>query len=151
MSSEPEIHSASAEDVAAVAPLFEAYRVWYGESPDPDGSYNFIAQRLRNNESTIFFATIDGEPVGFTQLYPLFSSVSVAPIWLLNDLFVSEKARGKGVSVLLLEAAAEFGRQTGAIRLELETEITNTKAQAIYEKHGWVRNESHYFYSLQLD
>ena len=151
MSVEPEILFACAEHVSSVASLFDAYRVWCREPSDPDGAYNFIFQRLRNNESVIFLAMIDKRPVGFTQLYPLFSSVSMAPIWLLNDLFVVQDVRGKGVGTLLLEAATEFGRQTGAIRLELETEITNTAAQALYEKHGWIRNRTQYFYSLTLE
>ena len=151
MPSEPDIVSVTPEHVSLVAPLFDAYRVWYGEPADPDGSWNFIAQRVRRNESVVFLAMVDDQPAGFTQLYPLFSSVSMAPIWLLNDLFVAEEFRGQRIGPLLLEAAAEFGRQVGALRLELEVEITNPRAQALYKRHGWVRNETHNFYSLQLE
>ena len=148
---ETNIISVDQSCVELVVPLFDAYRTWYGESSDVDGARNFLTHRLRNNESVILLAVAEEQPVGFTQLYPLFSSISMAPIWLLNDLFVDEAFRGRGVGTLLLEAATEFARQTDAGRIELETEISNTLAQKLYERLGWRRNSTHLFYSLEIE
>jgi GNAT superfamily N-acetyltransferase len=145
------IRQATPADAALVAPLFDAYRQFYGKPADPDLALRFIGDRLANGDSTIF-AAIDGagEALGFTQLYPSFSSVSAARIYVLNDLYVAAAARGTGVGRALLDAAAAFGREQGALRLTLSTARTNTTAQALYAAHGWTRDESYYEYSLKL-
>ncbi|MEQ9408629.1 MAG: GNAT family N-acetyltransferase [Fuerstiella sp.] len=150
MSAEIEIISAGTDQVEQIAPLFDAYRVWYGRTSDLNGARNFLSQRLRQGESVIFLAKSDGRPVGFTQLYPLFSSVSMGSAWLLNDLFVVESMRRCGVGTELLEAAAEFGRQTGALRLHLQTAPDNSAAQAVYQRHGWVRDDEYLCFTLNL-
>ena len=140
---------------AAVA-LFDGYRQFYQQPHDLDGARRFITERLTSGDSVIFLALGEetgdkqGNALGFTQLYPSFSSVSMAPLWILNDLFVAEAARGRGVGEALLKQAAEFGKETGAVRLELQTEIDNTAAQRLYEKAGWTRETDAYHYSLPI-
>jgi len=50
----------------------------------------------------------------------------------------------------LLDAAAAFGREKGALRLALPTARTNTTARAMYESQGWVRDASFHEYALKL-
>lgn len=145
------VQVADLNDIEAVVSLFDAYRVWYGKSSDLDGARNFLTQRLRNHQSTVFLARQDDRPAGFAQLYPLFSSVSMGDVWLLNDLFVAETDRGQGVGTMLLQTCVEFARETGAVRIELETELTNRAAQQFYEHHGWQRDQKFLHYSLSLD
>jgi ribosomal protein S18 acetylase RimI-like enzyme len=141
------------EQVELVAPLFDAYRQFYGQQPDLDGARRFLAERLGRGESVIFAVVEGGRALGFTQLYPSFSSVSMRPIWILNDLYVVEGARRRGVGVQLLRAARDHARQTGAVRLALSTAVTNMKAQALYEWDGWKRDTAflHYEYELPKD
>lgn len=143
------IRKAGLEDIEGLSRLFDAYRVWYHQTPDIDTARSFLSDRLRNNESVVFVAEVDGELVGFTQLYPIFSSVSMARAWLLNDLFVDEKARGKGIASNLLQVAKQFGCETGSKWLMLQTSCDNFAAQALYEKKGW-RKETDHFYMLDL-
>jgi GNAT superfamily N-acetyltransferase len=65
---------------------------------------------------------------GFAQLYPSFSSGSLARIFILNDLFVSPEARRCGAGIGLLQAAVDYGRRVGALRLVLSTEVSNATA-----------------------
>ena len=146
-----EIRHATAADVPDIAPLFDAYRVWYGASSDPDKARQFLTQRITNNESTVFLAVSDGRGVGFTQLYPLFSSISMEPIWLLNDLFVIDGCRGQGLGSMLLQTSAQFATEVGAIRLELDTARTNLQAQALYERLGWQRDDEFHQFVLNLN
>ena len=141
------------EQVELVAPLFDAYRQFYGQPPDLDGARRFLAERLGRGESVIFAVVEGGRALGFTQLYPSFSSVSMRPIWILNDLFVAEDARRRGVGARLLRAARDHALRTGAARLALSTAVTNTKAQALYERDGWRRDTAflHYEYELPKD
>ncbi len=131
------VRRATAADVDALAPLFDAYRVFYAQASDLAAARGFLDARLRNGESTVLIATHEGSMVGFTQLYPMFSSVRLARTWVLNDLFVASHARRCGIARALLAAAADFARDDGALRLELETTPGNAGAQALYRDRGW--------------
>jgi GNAT superfamily N-acetyltransferase len=132
------IHRATLDDLDALVPLFDGYRGFYEQPSDAGLARDFLAARLQRGESVIFLATLDdGTPAGFTQLYPIFSSVRAARVWVLNDLFVAPGARKRGVAQALLDAAAAFARGDGAIRLELETTPDNGTAQSLYRNAGW--------------
>jgi GNAT superfamily N-acetyltransferase len=107
-------------------------------------------ERFEHNQSVIFVAVKDGGLVGFTQLYPSFSTGALARIYVLNDLFVDAGVRRAGAGAALLEAAAEYARRVGAVRLVLSTELTNAAAQTLYEKLGWKRNIEFCTYQLGL-
>ena len=103
-----------AADVEAIAPLFDAYRRFHGCAADPDLARSFIGERLKRSESTIFVARLAACAVGFTQLYPSFTSTGAARVFILNDLYVAPEAEGQGVATaLMLQAAADFARRPG--------------------------------------
>lgn len=141
------IRRATDADIARVAPLFDAYRSFYGQPPDPARADAFLRERLARGESALLLAERDGEALGFTQLYPLFSSVRTARLWLLNDLFVADSARRQGVARGLLDAAAAFAREQGAAGLMLETGRDNHPARALYRAAGW-NEDATQWYSL---
>lgn len=145
------IERAGIGDAAAVAELFDAYRVFYGQEPDLAQALGFIGERLEQGDAVIFVAWDEaGTPVGFTQLYPCFSSVSMGRIWILNDLYVSAAARRQGVGSALLRRARDFGVETGALRIELATAHTNATAQALYASEGYLLDTVFRRYSLPL-
>jgi GNAT superfamily N-acetyltransferase len=140
----------TADGVELVAPLFDAYRQFYGRPSDLDGARRFLTDRLARGESAIFTVIEEGRALGFTQLYPSFSSVSMKPVWILNDLFVAAEARRRGVGTQLLKAAREHAGRTGAVRLVLSTAVTNAVAQAAYERDGWKRDTVFVTYEYHL-
>jgi ribosomal protein S18 acetylase RimI-like enzyme len=142
------IRQAVLSDLDSVLPLFDAYRQFYGKPTDLQGARLFLQQRFEHGESVIFIAQEDGVALGFTQLYPSFSSVSMARSYVLNDLFVSEQGRRKGVGEGLLQAAAHYARSVGAVWMTLSTSTTNTAAQSLYESAGWVRDTQYFVYNL---
>jgi GNAT superfamily N-acetyltransferase len=139
-----------ADQVDLVAPLFDAYRQFYGQASDLARAREFLLKRLQQQQSVILAVVEDDRALGFTQLYPSFSSVSMKPTWILNDLYVAESARRKGVGAQLLMAARDHALQTGAVRLELATAVDNHSAQALYEKLGWRRDTTFYRYELKV-
>lgn len=143
------VRRATLADLDAVAPLFDAYRGFYGQPSDLPRARDFLRKRLRRGESVVLLALRDDAPVGFTQLYPVFSSVRTARTWLLNDLFVAEGARRRGVARALLDAAATFARDDGAAGLMLETTRSNAPARALYRAAGWSEDDTQW-YSLGL-
>jgi len=138
-------------DLDDLVPLFDGYRQFYGRRSDPAGARAFLRERIERDESVIYLARAGAhEAAGFTQLYPSFSSVSLQPLWILNDLFVRSDVRRGGVARALLERARQHAVETGAKGLVLSTGVTNKSAQALYESCGWRRDDEFFQYYLFL-
>ena len=145
------IRLAAVADLDTLVPLFDGYRQFYRQASNPDRARSFLAERLSKNESQILLAVDpSGMGLGFTQLYPLFSSVRAVRTYLLNDLFVVGSARRQGVARALLIAAADHARGLGAASLSLYTALDNLPAQALYESVGWQRDQGFCEYGLVL-
>lgn len=140
------IREANINDLEAVALLFDSYRVFYEKLSDIEAAKTFLSERLANADSVIFLAENDNKIVGFTQLYPLFSSTRMKKLWLLNDLFVHPDYRGKGFSIGLIEKAKELCRNTDACELMLETAKSNRIGNNLYIKTGFELNTEYNFY-----
>ena len=135
--SEISIRRATVNDSAAVAALFDRYRRFYGQPSDLFAALQFITARLAANESVVILAANEQGVIGFTQLYPSFSSVSMQRMWILNDLFVAQEHRRKGVAQALMSAAEAFAAEDGSKGLALCTAKTNAAAKALYASRGW--------------
>jgi GNAT superfamily N-acetyltransferase len=145
------IKRAGLEDMDAAAPLFDAYRQFYAQRSDVAEARAFLDERLRRGESVVFLAVADGSEgraVGFMQLYPSFTSVSLGRLWILNDLFVDPGVRRGGVGRRLLERARDWAVETQAKGLVLATGVTNRTAQSLYESCGWTRDDEFHRYRL---
>ncbi|WP_338068617.1 GNAT family N-acetyltransferase [Paenibacillus paeoniae] len=146
------VKQATLEQLEEVVQLFDAWRVFYGQPSDPEGARSFLFDRFEHSESVIFLAIdqVSGQAVGYTQLFPVFSSISMKRSWILNDLYVDESFRGRGAAQLLLDQVKRFGGLTKAKGIELSTAPDNLRAQALYEKNGYKRDEEflHYFLTL---
>lgn len=144
------IRMATVADLDILVPIFDAYRQFYRLPGDLGRARDFLRERFEHKQSAIFLAFERAAAVGFTQLYPSFSSGAMARIFILNDLYVTPEARGRGAGSALLQTAAEYGKDEGAIRLVLSTELTNKTAQAVYEKRGWTRDAVFCAYQFTL-
>ncbi|HDS6469815.1 TPA: GNAT family N-acetyltransferase, partial [Klebsiella aerogenes] len=144
------IYQAQPQDVDTILPLYLAYRRFYQVEENLGQAREFILKRLQLNESVIFFAEMDGKAVGFTQLYPLFCSLEMKRIWLLYDLYVDESARQHGVAQQLIARAEQLAKESDSAFIMLSTATDNTKAQALYERSGFVRDTDFYVYNKML-
>ncbi|MHA6192348.1 N-acetyltransferase family protein [Bacillus subtilis] len=144
------IRQAKTSDAAAITPLFNQYREFYRQASDLQGAEAYLKARLENHESVILIAEENGEFIGFTQLYPTFSSVSMKRIYILNDLFVVPHARTKGASGRLLSAAKDYAEENGAKCLTLQTEHHNRKARSLYEQNGYEEDTGFVHYCLNV-
>ena len=137
-------------DLEALLPLVSAYRRFYGQPSDPAGEGRFMAKHLRDDSSVVFFARCEGSAAGFVQLFESWSTVWLAPVLLLEDLFVDEAYRDRGIATQLINAAVSFAREAGAVAMFLETAADNERAQAVYEREGWRREEQFVKYNAPL-
>jgi GNAT superfamily N-acetyltransferase len=143
------IRRAKKKDIDDLSVLFDKYRIFYKQRSDVDNARSFLKKRMKRKESVIFVAEERDELIGFTQLFPIFSSVSMKRTWLLNDLYVNERSRGIGAATKLLDAAKDFGAETNSKWLLLQTAADNFTAQKVYEKNGWIK-ETDLFYRKDI-
>ncbi|MEX0273196.1 MAG: N-acetyltransferase family protein [Flavobacteriaceae bacterium] len=134
--------------MADLAPLFDAYRVFYGQKPNIKAAVDFLIERFKNKDNVVFIAYHKGKAVGFTQLYTTYSSVSMQAFYILNDLYVDMEYRNKGIGEALLGRAQEQCTRMDYKGLALETAVDNP-AQKLYERLGWKKDSHcfHYFWS----
>jgi len=151
-----EIKRISSFESNLVIELFDKYRIFYKQPSNIELAKNFIQARLNNNESIIFVATIKDKnefiPVGFTQLYPKFSSGRAIKIWILNDLYVEPEYRKQGIGESLINIALKYAKEDRASHVELSTAVDNYTAQSLYESLGFKRqNPSTDFFNYKID
>ena len=149
------IIQATLEHLDDLVPLFEAYRVWYKKPANELKTRQFLTERILKHESIIFLIYTDGTSrdgreggacVGFTQLYPTFSTIRLARLWLLNDLFVAPEERGKGFSIALIEHVKDMAKKMGAAGVTLQTDLTNDIGNQLYPKMGFDLENTYYNY-----
>ena len=149
-----QIIQATIKNLDAIYPLFDKYRVFYKQTSNLDGSKAFIKERLEQKDSVIFLAidNINGNStyLGFTQLYPSFSSPAMQRRWILNDLYIDEPYRKQGIVKALMKKAEEFALETKAHSLMLAIAVDNEPAKTLYESLDWKKNESFDFYFRSL-
>ena len=87
--------------------------------------------------------------IGFATVYWSWSTLKAREIGVMNDLFVAEEARGRGVAEALIAECARLCRERGAVELTWQTAKDNLRAQALYERLG-ARREEWLDYSLAV-
>jgi len=145
------IQKAKESHAEELSNIFTLYRIYYKKNADIETAKSFLLERIQKKESVIFIATIENKIVGFTQLYPLFSSLSMKRSWLLNDLYILEEYRGKGISKQLINSAKQLAKETNSAGIMLETEKTNTVGNKLYPSSGFVLYEKNNFYWWEND
>ena len=146
------IKSCDLENLPALSLIYDEYRVHFEQASDLLTSEQFLKDRLGKAQAVIFaaFDEFSDEIMGFTLLYPGFSSLKLNATWTLNDMYIREKYRKFGVATRLLQRVKEFGDETGASWVSLKTGSENTKAQALYLKFGFEKDESCFYYYLKM-
>jgi ribosomal protein S18 acetylase RimI-like enzyme len=148
-----EIQPALLTDVVELAALFDEYRVFYRAESAPVKAEAFVRGLIAHRKTHFFIAReAEGKPaLGFVHLMPSINTVAMRPIWLLEDLYVLPTARGKGVATALVAYAESFAQETGVERLTLATAHDNRKAQALYKRMGYQKEEHFWYYHRILD
>ena len=138
------IDAVTEADLADLLPLVRGYCDFYGSSPTDDALLAMSRALLADpeREGVQLLARDDGgAPIGFATIFWTWSTNSAARVGTMNDLFVTDAARGGGVADALIEACADRCRERGAVRLEWQTALDNKRAQAVYERVGGKREQ----------
>ncbi|MBV9332432.1 MAG: GNAT family N-acetyltransferase [Candidatus Eremiobacteraeota bacterium] len=131
------IAQASAADLDAVAPLFDAYRSFFAGNDDFAQSRSFLHERLCAADSVVFFARSDALALGFIQLYPLWSSWYCRRIWFLSDLYVREASRKHGIGRRLVQRAVDHAVESGSSSVMVELPHREPHLRQFYADLGF--------------
>lgn len=142
------ITHAKLRDLNALTILFDNYRVFYKQESDIVAAKRFLTRRLVQSDSVIYIAYVDDKAVGFAQLYPLWSSVSIKPMYILNDLYVDSKYRNQGIGEALINRAKHLCQAENNKGLAIQTAFDNP-AQHLYERLGFKKDpDLQFFWSV---
>jgi ribosomal protein S18 acetylase RimI-like enzyme len=129
-----------------LARLFNLYRIFYEQEDNYESAYEFIKQRIINQESIVFLSCKSTNNFnGFVQLYPSFCSVSGIPILILYDLYVDKDQRGLSIGRKLMDRAKVYAKDNGS------TAKDNLIGQSLYESLGYEQDSEFYHYSLEIE
>lgn len=132
-----EIRPAEVGEIAELMPLMRGYCDFYESNPSDEGLRAFAETVITDSHwGALFIARQDGVAVGFAALAWKWSSLRGSLIGYLDDLFVSEQARGGGIADALISACAEVARDKGASALTWLTADDNERAQRVYDRLG---------------
>jgi len=135
------VRLATSDDLDSVVRLIAEFRDWWGKCQPSSEAIAATAAELLENEDTEFLLALDdaGAAVGLCQLRYRLSVWTGADDCWLEDLFVSERARGGGHGRALVQAAFDSARERGCRRMELDVNEQNTGALGFYESLGFSR------------
>lgn len=147
-----EIRRATINDIKTLTTLFDNYRIFYKKVSDIENAEKFVSERLIQEDSVFYVGVNESSSiVGFVQLYPIFSSTKMQRLWLLNDLYVDENHRGKGISKELIQASKKLCDETNACGLLLETAKSNDIGNELYPNTEFSLDiaHNHYYWDRQ--
>lgn len=142
-----EIDALSPQDRTAWEALARGYKAFYRTEVSDEG-YEEMWRRLRDGgEVRALGARADGKLVGIAH-YLFHASGWMAESCYLQDLYVDEGARGRGVARALIERVAGAARERGAARLYWSTQEDNATARALYDTVADFKGFIRYDYRL---
>ena len=129
-------------DLIDLLPLLRAYCDFYAVSPTDEALLSLTHALIADPECEgvqLLAREPDGRAVGFATIYWSWSTENAGRIGVMNDLFVDERARGRGLAERLIDACRAECSRRGARQLTWQTAPDNRRAQAVYERVGATR------------
>lgn len=147
------IRKATLQDLDQLTNLFDQYVVFYKNPSNIEKHKAYLKDRIENNEAIIYLAFDEKnleKAIGFTLIYITFSSLALNKILILNDLYVDSTIRKNGVGEKLILEVIALAKELGSNLIRLRTAKSNTVAQGLYNKMGFVREDYLYSYDLTV-
>lgn len=145
-----EIKLCNINDLDRLVPLFDSYRQHFKQASDPEAIKQYLQQRIEADEAIIYLAQSQEDLHGFVVLYPSFSSIGLAPIWILNDFYLKSGNQKRLMAKELLDRIGADCKEQGGIRIEVNTRKENHKLHKLYKDYGFEKDYKYDYYFLQL-
>jgi ribosomal protein S18 acetylase RimI-like enzyme len=131
---------AGVHEAETVSRLLTQFRDWYGRDWPSDNAFLAGVERLLERTDTEFLLGAPDEdtpPMGVCQLRYRWGLWYAAEDCWLEDLFVADEARGRGLGEALVTAAVERAQARRCRRMELDVSDQNENAWRLYERLGF--------------
>jgi GNAT superfamily N-acetyltransferase len=141
------------DDLPDLLPLMRGYCDFYEVDPADDALLAMSRVLIEDPERQglqLIARDDSGRAVGFATIFWTWSTLSADRLGVMNDLFVSQDARGGGVADKLIAACSDQCSRRGVPELAWQTAKTNARAQAVYERVGATRDDRWLDYSLSV-
>jgi GNAT superfamily N-acetyltransferase len=147
------IRMAEASDVPIIATLIHKLAVYEKLESLVEMTEDELATGLFGPRpyAEAMIAEDDGLPVAFALFFHTFSTFLARPGIYLEDLFVEESHRGKGIGRALLARLARLALERGCRRLEWAVLDWNKDAIGFYDRLGAKPNSEWTVYRLAGD
>jgi GNAT superfamily N-acetyltransferase len=144
------IATITARDKADWLPLWQSYLAFYAVDLDDNVTERSwtrlidpaspLTGRLARDEA--------GQTLGFALHHPHLSTWVAGEDCYLEDLFVADTARGRGVGRALIDDLIALARAKGWHRLYWHTDEDNARARALYDSYA--KSDGHIRYRIPL-
>ena len=146
------IRAMTPADAVMVWNLLLEFAAFEGMLHQATGSAERLARHLEGGAWPVvdgLIAEVDGTLAGYAIFYGGFSTFWTRPVLWLEDLFVPERFRGRGVGKSLLAAVARIAIERGAPRVDWAVLDWNSAAMGFYERLGAKRSGGWMPYRLE--
>ena len=131
------VRKATQNDIPLLFELINGLALYEKRPQDMTGTKEELSYWLFEKQiATSLVAELDGEPVGYAIYYPVFGSFSAKGKVHLEDIFLKEEVRGKGLGKKFMAKTTQFVLQDGYTGMEWSCLNWNTPSIAFYEKLG---------------
>jgi GNAT superfamily N-acetyltransferase len=153
MSATLRIRTASEEDVPLILDFIKRLAVYERLADRVVATEEMLRQTLFGNPrfAEVLIAEDESEALGFALFFHNYSTFLARPGVYLEDLFVREEARGRGVGKALLVRLAQIAVERGCGRLEWAVLDWNEPAIGFYKRLGAVAQDEWTVYRLTGD
>jgi GNAT superfamily N-acetyltransferase len=131
-------------DLDDLLPLLRGYCDFYEVNPSDEALLALCRALIADHEREglqLIARQPDGKAVGFATLYWTWQTLNAARLGVMNDLFVTDEARGTGLADRLIAACRERCAEHGARELAWQTAKDNHRAQKVYDRVGGRKSE----------
>jgi ribosomal protein S18 acetylase RimI-like enzyme len=121
------------QQISVLGPkLLEFMKQFQPEYKVPSQSWCFesLKKGIEQNKGTVYACLIDGKVAGYAACYPTKKSGEI----YIEDLFVEENQRHKGIATKILKKIIEDFKDS---KLIVETNVNNKPAIEFYKKSGF--------------
>jgi GNAT superfamily N-acetyltransferase len=122
--------------------LFAAYRVAHGRAPQPEIIAGALRAALAGDPFVrIWLVQQAGQTVGYLAVTLGFSIEAGGRDAFVDELFLEESARGRGIAILMMRFAEAECRKLGVLFVHVEVARENARARAVYQRLGFEDHE----------
>lgn len=137
-------------EIKSIITPFTNYMKFYDREIKEGKFEDYFESIIEDERVFVFTANLDNSVAGLMVIYQTFSSFECGKILFLNDLWVEPEFRKLGIGQALMTKIKEIAKEKNCERVDLQTDLTNTKARTLYEKNGMIADKEFINYSVKI-